>query len=144
METLIELLKKALADTFALYLKAHNYHWNIEGQNFVQLHGFFGDLYEELHDAIDPLAEHIRTLDSYVPGSFKRFSELTDIEDELSVPDSREMCRRILDDNNKLIKTLMMISKLSENFGKYGIQNFIQDRIDIHEKHSWMLRSIIK
>ena len=81
METLQEIMKKVLADTFALYLKAHNYHWNVEGINFPQYHEFFGNLYEELHGAVDPIAEEIRSLDTYAPGSFTRFMELTEIEE---------------------------------------------------------------
>ena len=77
METLIEMMRKVLADTFAMYLKAHNYHWNVEGSNFPQYHDFFGNLYQELHGAVDPIAEEIRALDAYVPGSLSRFLELT-------------------------------------------------------------------
>ena len=91
MDTLVEMMRKVLADTFAMYLKAHNYHWNVEGPNFPQYHEFFGNLYEELHGAIDPIAEQIRALDAYAPGSFSRYMELSDIQDELNVPMGIEM-----------------------------------------------------
>jgi starvation-inducible DNA-binding protein len=144
METLQEMMKKLLADTFALYLKAHQYHWNVEGQNFPQYHEFFGNLYEELHDAIDPIAEEIRSLDAYAPGSFTRFMELTDIEDEVSVPAGVEMARRLMTDNEKVLATLNIAFKLAEQLDKQGLADFLAGRIDVHNKHQWMLRSITK
>ena len=144
METLIEIMKKVLADTFALYLKAHQYHWNVEGPNFPQYHDFFGNLYEELHDAVDPIAEEIRSLQAYAPGSFTRFSELTDIEDETNVPMAIDMARKLLADNEKVLATLNVAFKLADNFDKQGLADFLAGRIDVHNKHAWMLRSIIK
>jgi starvation-inducible DNA-binding protein len=144
MDVLQNLMKKLLADTFALYLKAHNFHWNVEGADFAQYHDFFGDLYEEVYSAVDPTAEQIRTLDTYAPGSLSRFSELTDIEDEMMTPDAREMCRRLLVDNQKVLTTLNMTFKIANNFDKQGIVDFIAARIDAHEKHAWMLRSFSK
>lgn len=142
METLIELLKKTLADSFSLYLKSHNYHWNVTGKDFVQLHGFFGDLYEEVHGSIDQTAEHIRTLGVYVPGSYKRFSELTEIDDELAVPPSDKMIENLIADNEIVLKTLNIALKFANKEDKQGISNFLADRIDVHEKHAWMLKSI--
>ena len=144
METLQEMMKKILADTFALYLKAHNYHWNVEGSNFPQYHEFFGNLYEELHGAIDPIAEEIRSLDTYAPGSFTRFMELTDIEDEVSVPAGVEMARRLMTDNEKVLGTLNIAFKIAEQLDKQGLADFLAGRIDVHNKHQWMLRSITK
>ena len=144
METLIEIMRKALADTFAMYLKAHNYHWNVEGSNFPQYHEFFGNLYEELHGSIDPFAEEIRALDAYVPGSFSRFLELTEIEDELSIPSGVEMARRLFTDNQKVIAILNMAFKLADEFDQQGLADFIAGRLDAHKKHGWMLRSITK
>jgi len=144
METLQEIMKKVLADTFALYLKAHQYHWNVEGQNFPQYHEFFGNLYEELHGAVDPIAEEIRALDAYAPGSFTRFMELTEIEDETTVPAGVEMARRLMTDNERVIATLNVAFKLADTMDKQGLADFIAGRIDIHNKHGWMLRSITK
>jgi starvation-inducible DNA-binding protein len=144
METLQEIMKKVLADTFALYLKAHQYHWNVEGSNFPQYHKFFGNLYEKLHDAVDSIAEEIRALDAYAPGSFTRFMELTDIEDEVNVPAGVEMARRLMTDNEKVIGTLNVAFKLAEQLDKQGLADFLAGRIDTHNKHQWMLRSITK
>jgi starvation-inducible DNA-binding protein len=144
METLVEMMKKVLADTFAMYLKSHNYHWNVEGSNFPQYHEFFGNLYEELHGAVDPIAEQIRALDAYAPGSFSRFMELTDIQDELNVPLGTDMARKLLNDNEIVMSTLNMALKLAEQFDKQGLMDFLAGRIDTHSKHAWMLRSISK
>lgn len=144
METLIEMMRKVLADTFAMYLKAHNYHWNVEGPNFPQYHEFFGNLYEELYGAVDPIAEEIRSLDAYAPGSFSRFLELTEIEDETNVPMAREMALKLLRDNDVVLNTLNVTFKLADQFDRQGLADFIAGRIDVHNKHAWMLRSIIK
>ena len=144
METLVEIMKKVLADTFALYLKAHNYHWNVEGSNFPQYHEFFGNLYEELHGAVDPIAEEIRSLDAYAPGSFTRFMEITEIEDEVTVPAGVEMTRRLMTDNERVLATLNMAFKLADTMDKQGLADFLAGRIDVHNKHGWMLRSITK
>jgi starvation-inducible DNA-binding protein len=144
METLVELMKKTLADTFCLYLKTHNFHWNVEGSKFVELHGYFGDLYDELHDSIDPMAEHLRTLDSYVPGSLKRFLEMSEVLDEENIPEALQMVRILQADNETVLKTLNLTMKFALKEEKQGLANFLADRIDVHEKHNWMLKSIIK
>lgn len=144
METLQEIMKKVLADTFAMYLKAHNYHWNVEGPLFSQFHDFFSGLYIELHGAIDPIAEQIRALDTYAPGSFKRFAELSDIEDETTIPSPVDMARNLLNDNEKVLASLNVAFKLASNFEKQGLADFLSGRIDIHSKHAWMLRSYTK
>jgi starvation-inducible DNA-binding protein len=144
MEKLIGQMKVVLADTFALYLKAHNFHWNIEGPNFPQYHKFLNDLYDELFEAVDSVAEHIRTLNAYVPGSFTRFKELSSIEDELNVPEAMSMIKKLLEDNKKVISSLEKAHELGVAEKAHGIVNFIEERIDVHFKHDWMLRSIVK
>lgn len=141
---LSEHLKKCLANTFCFYLKAHNYHWNVEGIHFSHLHGFFGDLYAEVWAAVDTIAEHIRTLDAYAPGSLKRFADMSDIQDELNIPNSMEMVVRLKNDNQKLIDCLKEAQVIAQKVGAVGIDNFLQDRIDIHFKHHWMLTAISK
>jgi len=144
METLIEIMRKALADAYAFQLKVNNYHWNVTGSNFPQYHDFLGKLYQEVFASTDNIAEQIRALDAYAPGSFTRFIELTDIEDEVNVPDSNEMITRLVSDNEKILATLNIAFKLANEFDKQGLVNFLADRIDVHNKHAWMLRSIIK
>ncbi len=144
MEDLVKESKVVLANTFALYLKTHNYHFNVEGPDFYPLHKFFEDLYTELWEAFDSIAEHIRALGAYVPASFTRYSELSEIDDELKVPESQEMIRRLLEDNERVIGSLYRAYERAEAHQELGLANFFQDRIDIHKKHSWMLRSILK
>lgn len=144
MNELVEALKKSLADTFAFYLKAHNFHWNVEGHAFPAYHKFLGKLYEEVFDAVDPIAERIRTLDAYVPGSFSRFSELSTISDEVNIPSAMSMMTKLEADNKIVIETLTTAMKAADKAGKPNISNFLQERIDAHEKHGWMLRAISK
>lgn len=144
MDPLVESLKKVLASSFSFYLKAHNYHWNVEGHSFSEYHTFLGDLYAEVWGAVDAIAEHIRTLDAYVPGSLTRFQQLTSIEDELAVPTSRMMMAKLFADNQRILTDLQAAHAVAESAGKRGIVNFLEDRIDIHEKHAWMLRSFTK
>jgi starvation-inducible DNA-binding protein len=141
---LADTAKIALADTFAFYLKTHNYHWNIEGANFPQYHGFLDGLYNEVWGAVDSIAEHIRTLDVYVPASFLRYKELATIDDEVKIPSGMAMLKNLESDNQKVIASLTAAYLDAEKEKKVGFANFLQDRIDIHEKHGWMLRSITK
>ena len=142
--TLSDSLKVVLADTFAFYLKAHNYHWNVEGENFNDYHTFFATLYNEAWLATDLIAEHIRTLDEYVPASFGRFYQLTTITDEVNIPTAINMVRKLEEDNKKVLASLAAAHQQAEKANKIGIVNFIEGRIDIHDKHGWMLRAIAK
>jgi len=144
MTELVEQMKVVLASTFAFYLKAHNFHWNIEGPDFVQYHGFLGDLYEEAFGAVDVIAEKIRALNAYAPGSFSRFSQLSVIDDQINIPPAMNMMKELEMDNAKLKLELVKAYKLAESAGEIGLSNFLQDRVDIHSKHAWFLRSIIK
>jgi len=144
MDELIEKMKVCLASVFALYLKAHYFHWNVEGPNFPQYHKFLEDLYEDLHDSVDRHAEEIRTSDGYAPGSFIRFSELSIIKDEVNIPQPMTMMTKLMEDNLKVIVLMKETQALAEKNNSVGYSNFLQDRIDIHYKHHWMLRSITK
>ena len=141
---LIDELKKVHADAFTFYLKAHFYHWNVEGSDFPQYHDFLQNLYQEVFASIDSLAELIRTLDSYAPGTLTRLKELTTIEETDDVPDARTMITRLLQENNILRASLLTAYTTADTTGEVGISNFLQDRIQAHEKHAWMLRSILK
>ena len=141
---LIDELKKVHADAFTFYLKAHFYHWNVEGPDFPQYHDFLQNLYQEVFASVDTFAELIRTLDSYAPGTLTRLKELTTIEETDDVPDAMTMMSRLLQENNILRASLLTAYKTAESTGEVGISNFLQDRIQAHEKHGWMLRSILK
>lgn len=144
MERLVELMKKLLADTFAFRLKAQYYHWNVEGPDFKQYHDLFSELYNKANDEIDDIAEHIRALDAYAPGSFKRYLELTVIQDEETVPAALEMINRIAVDNMKLHASLKAAHVVADELGQRGIVNFLEGLIDSNEKTQWMLRATLK
>lgn len=144
MEELISALRKALSDSFVLYFKAHAYHWNVEGMNFPQYHDFFGELYEEIHAAIDPLAEQIRTLDAYAPRSLREILNESMIEEEMLQPDLSMMISTLMAENDKVLASLMYAYKMAEEQTELGVSNFLQDRIQAHQKHAWMLRAASK
>jgi starvation-inducible DNA-binding protein len=144
MEQLIEQMKVILATNFALYLKTQNYHWNVEGPLFAQYHDFFGDLYDDYYGAVDPTAENIRKLGAYAPGSLSRFKELSDVQDAITTPDARTMVFTLLEDNERLIVHTRAGIVLADDAGEPAISNFLQDRLDKLQKHSWMLRSFLK
>lgn len=141
---LVDSLKRVLANTFSLYLKAHYYHWNVEGPDFKQMHDFFGDFYQEVYGSIDKIAEEIRALDAYAPGSFQRYLELSVIQGEDRILSSREMIAQLLTDNRTYMNDLVASYDLAEKDRQLGLANFIQDRLDQHKKHEWMLKSFLK
>ena len=145
MEQLIQQLKVILGTNFALYLKSHNYHWNIEGPNFPQYHDFLNTFYTQVFAQIDPIAEHIRYLDSYAPGSMERFLELADIEEAVDViPSSMDMMTQLKSDNDRFIVHLRAGIVAAEQANEPAVGNFLQDLLGAHQKKAWMLRSIIK
>lgn len=138
-------LKTLLATEYAFVVKAQFFHWNVEGPDFAQLHEFFGELYEEVYGkSIDRTAEFIRVLDDYTPGSFERFSELSEIQGQLKVPRARLMIEELLADNQRMITLLNRVFDSAEAENQQGIANFIAERLDAHGKHGWMLRSFLK
>jgi len=141
MEQLIEKMKVLLATQFAFYLKVHSFHWNVTGPNFPQYHDFFGDLYGELHGSIDDIAEHIRAIQGFAPGALSRMQSLSKVSDQIEVPNSSEMFRIALADNNTVLAALTDAFREAESVGEVGLANYLQDRIDIHKKHGWMLRA---
>ena len=137
-------LKVAFASEFAFYLKAHFFHWNVEGPMFKQLHDLFGLIYEEVYESIDTFAENIRKSGTYTPGSFERFSMLSTINDELNIPSDKEMLTELLADSEKMVKLCKMVFQFAEKEGEHGLSDFLAARMDAHQKHSWMLRSTLK
>jgi len=144
MDQLVEDMKRLLATTFSFYLKAHNFHWNVEGQNFLDLHEFFKDIYEQVHGDVDAIAEETRALGSYVPGSYSRFSELTVINDETSIPAAYAMVAKLASDNTTLMAMQKKAYASAEAVGEMGLSNFLQDLYDKHKKMQWMLTSLNK
>ena len=137
-------LKTLLATQYALSIKAQYFHWNVEGSDFAQYHDYFANFYEEVYSAVDPIAEYIRTLQEYSPGSFERFQELSIIQGQQKVPRARLMFEELLADNNTVIDLLNQTFVSAEQENKQGIANFIAERLDAQAKHGWMLRSFLK
>jgi starvation-inducible DNA-binding protein len=144
MSSPVESLKVALADTFAVYLKAHQYHVNVEGPHFVPLHDLFGEVYSELWASIDVIAEVIRTLDSYVPMSPSRLAQLTIISEEAGFPDAWRCATLLGEDLVILHRAMKNAYEALEAAGLQGASNVIQDRLTAIEKHQWKLRSTLK
>jgi starvation-inducible DNA-binding protein len=135
----------AFADTFKFYLLAHNYHWNVEGMFFASLHELFGNIYEEVFSAVDPLAEHIRAMGAYAPGTLnlvQEYSSLPDRDSEL--PDAQGMIADLLAQNDIVLETLHKTMMYADEADNPGFSNFLQERMAQHKKHAWMLRASLK
>jgi starvation-inducible DNA-binding protein len=141
---LVDQLKIVQADAFTYYLKAHFYHWNIEGSNFPQYHDFLNNLYNDVFLSVDTFAELIRSLNAYAPGTLTKFKSLATIEESDVIPDAMTMMKNLYEQNNMMLVSLLKAYKIADEEDEIGCANFLQDRIQQHEKHSWMLRSIIK
>lgn len=144
MEQLIEILKKAMADSVSFSMKTQQFHWNVEGENFYQLHLLFQRIYEEVNGSIDMFGEQIRALDSYAPFSPIRISELSSIQDFGPAPIDNAMIRQLFTDNAIVMETLRETYQLAERFNELGLSNFIQDRLTAHSTHKYLLRSAMK
>lgn len=141
---IVEDLKVLLASSYSYTVKAQFFHWNVEGSDFAQLHDFFGNVYQEVYATIDTNAELIRQLDSYAPGSFGRFRELSTVDDQPKVPRARMMIEELLEDTNKMTDLTKRMFTVAEEENEQGIADFIAGRIDAFAKHAWMLRSFLK
>lgn len=144
MDALKQALKIAFASEYAFYLKAHYFHWNVEGPNFPQYHELFGNIYEEVYSSIDKFAEEIRATGSYTPGSFVRFSILSLVDDETEVLPPESMLLVLLEDSDKMQEMFRIVFRAAEELGLHGLSDFLASRQDAHAKHSWMLRSTLK
>ena len=138
-------LKTAFASEYAFALKAQNFHWNVEGASFPQLHSLFEKIYDEVYGSIDTFAEQLRALEMYTPASLQKFSMLSIVDDENSegIPE-RNMVAELLQDSEKMANIFRITFDMAEGAGDHGLSNFLADRQDAHKKHSWMLRSTLK
>jgi len=141
---LADLLKTYLASTFAYYLKAHMFHWNVEGPDFGQLHKFFQKIYEDAFGAVDPIAEYIRTTEEYAPGSFQRFQELTQIQGQTKVPRARLMLEELLADTQTMKDMSKQLFDAATAEGREDVANFAAERQSAHGKYMWQIRSYLK
>ena len=144
MDELVQSLKVSLANHYAFYLKAHYYHWNVTGPNFPQYHTFLEKIYTEVYGVVDKIAEEIRTLDSYAPGSFNRFIQLSQIQGDETVPPAEVMMQRLLEDIPVMLTSINRVYVLAEQEGCHNISNFMAERQDAFNKHAWMIKSTLK
>ena len=145
MDELNTSMKIVLANTFAMYFKAHGHHWNVEGKDFSQLHDFFANLYQELFAAVDQIAEQIRALDDYAPYGLDTMSSIATIKDSsFTVDNIPLMLQDLMEANASVIEALNAAHKLAEAEGNRGLVNHIEGRLDVHAKHAWMLRATSK
>lgn len=138
---LVSSLRISLAETWAMYFKAHSFHWNVRGGLFHQFHDMFGDLYEDLHGAVDELAERLRTLNADAPKSLDEIVAPATISFSAKVLDDAGMVGQLLKDNDTVVKALKATNDIAEDQGECGLSNFLQDRIDKHARWGWMLKA---
>lgn len=137
-------LSRLLADSYTLYLKTHNYHWNVTGPQFSTLHTLFETHYTELALAVDEIAERIRALGHPAPGSYRAFAALTSIPEEDDAPDATEMIRRLVAGQETVVRTARSVFPLVDEAADEPSADLLTQRMQIHEKNAWMLRSLLE
>ena len=137
-------LKVLLASTQAFAIKAQNFHWNVEGSNFPQYHAFFDTLYGDVSATIDPIAEYIRILGHYTPGSLSRYSELSIIEDQTKIPRAKLMFAESLQDCETMLQLVTALFDEAANENQHGIENYMAELQDLYGKKAWFIRSTLK
>jgi len=137
-------LKTLLGTQFAYYVKAHGFHWNVETPDFYQYHKFFQKIYEDAYSAVDPIAEYIRALSEYAPGSLERFLELSIIQGQTKIPRARLMIEELLSDSGQIIQLLNQCFEDATQENAQDVANFIAERLSQQNKFAWQLRSSLK
>ncbi len=136
-------LSRVLADTYALYLKTHAFHWNVTGPQFQTLHTLFETQYTELAVAVDDIAERIRALGVFAPGSYSQFAKLASVNEETGVPASVDMIKQLVQDNEAVVRTARAVLPIAEEGNDEASVDLLVGRMRIHEKTAWMLRSMV-
>ncbi|HEV2704384.1 MAG TPA: Dps family protein [Pyrinomonadaceae bacterium] len=136
-------LSRLLADTYTLYLKTHNFHWNVTGPMFQTLHLMFEEQYTELASAVDLIAERIRALGFPAPGTYREFSQLSSIKEEEGRPSAQEMIRLLVEGQETVVRTARSVFPVVERGGDEPTADLLTQRMQIHEKTAWMLRSLL-
>jgi starvation-inducible DNA-binding protein len=140
--TVAEGLKRLLSDSYTLYLQTHNFHWNVTGPQFRELHLMFEEHYTELATAVDEIAERIRTLDVPAPGTYRAFAELSNIEEVDGVPSANEMVAILTRGHEQVVKTCRDVLGPAQEAGDESTAALVSDRMRVHEKTAWMLRAL--
>lgn len=141
---LVDNLKTLYGTTYVLFAKSFGFHHNVEGNNFPQYHQFFGDFYTDIYESLDKIAEYIRTLDSYAPGSLARMLELSVLEEQTKIPRAELMFTELLADSERYTALLNECFSAADSENQQGIADFLSSRIDSMGKYSWMIRSTLK
>ncbi len=136
-------LKALLADSYTLYLQTHNFHWNVTGPQFRELHLMFEEHYTELATAVDDIAERIRTLDVVAPGTYKAFAALSSIEEVEDIPSARDMVDILTKSHEQVVKTCRIVLKQAQEADDESTASLVSDRMVVHEKTAWMLRATL-
>lgn len=137
-------LSRLLADTYTLYLKTHNFHWNVTGPMFQTLHQMFMELYNEQWTAVDEIAERIRSLGERAPGSYEEFARLTSIKPSASDLKATDMIRELVEGQEAVVRTARSIFPIAESVNDEPTCDLLTQRMQIHEKNAWMLRSLLE
>ena len=135
-------LKHLLADSYTLYLQTHNFHWNVTGPQFRELHLMFEEHYTELATAVDEIAERIRTLDVVAPGTYKAFAELSSVKEVDGVPEATEMVSILTRAHEQVVKTCREVLVKAQDANDESTAALVSDRMRVHEKTAWMLRAL--
>lgn len=141
---IVEGLERVLADTYTLYLKTHNFHWNVTGPMFNTLHAMFMEQYNEMWTAVDELAERIRSLGAFAPGSYAQYAKLTSVSEADGVPKAEEMLAQLVQGHETVVKTLRAAFPAAEAGNDESTMDLITERLRVHEKTAWMLRSMLQ
>lgn len=137
-------LSRVLADSYTLYLKTHNFHWNVVGPMFSTLHLMFEAQYTELAQAVDLIAERIRALGHPAPGSYTQFAKLSTVKEETGLPDANEMIRQLVEGQEAVVRTARGAFSVAEEANDQPTADLLTQRMEIHEKNAWMLRSLLE
>ncbi|MGE0622838.1 MAG: Dps family protein [Pseudomonadales bacterium] len=143
-EAIADGLSRLLADSYTLYLKTHNYHWNVTGPQFTTLHTLFETHYTELALAVDEIAERIRALGHRAPGSYREFAELSVIPEDEDEPSASKMIERLVEGQETVVRTARQIFPLVEAASDEPTADLLTQRMQVHEKNAWMLRSLLE
>lgn len=137
-------IARLLADSYILYVKTHNFHWNVTGPLFNTLHLMFEEQYTELAEAVDEIAERIRALGFPAPGTYKQFAELSSIGEEEGVPEAEDMIRQLVEGQEAVVRTARQLLPVASEVSDEPTVDLLTQRMQIHEKNAWMLRSMLK
>ena len=143
-QEIAEGLSRLLADTYTLYLKTHYFHWNVTGPMFNSLHAMFQQQYNELALAVDSIAERIVTLGYPAPGNYSQYAKLSSIQETCDVPSAEEMVRLLVEANEAVVRTARSVFPAAERASDESTADLLTERLSIHEKTAWMLRSILE